>query len=110
MPKRGARRGSAFSTSHEPPGRSGARKSSHATQSRISAIRRPQAASQAPRDPRRDAERDFMKAFIARIVPSLREAAGFGRFVVRRWSEDRCPQIAGSLTYTTLLAMVPMLV
>jgi membrane protein len=33
---------------------------------------------------------------------------GFLRFVLRRWSEDRCPQIAGSLTYTTLLALVPM--
>src|SRR5579859_4282480 len=28
-------------------------------------------------------------------------------FVLRRWKEDRCPQIAGSLTYTTLLALVP---
>ena len=26
---------------------------------------------------------------------------------MRRWSEDRCPQIAGDLTYTTLLALVP---
>jgi membrane protein len=33
---------------------------------------------------------------------------GFLRYVWRRWSEDRCPQVAGSLTYTTLLAMVPM--
>ena len=33
---------------------------------------------------------------------------GFLRFVWRRWSEDRCPQIAGSLTYTTLLALVPI--
>jgi membrane protein len=33
---------------------------------------------------------------------------GFLRFVLKRWSDDRCPQIAGSLTYTTLLALVPM--
>ena len=33
---------------------------------------------------------------------------GFLRFVYRRWNDDRCPQIAGSLTYTTLLALVPM--
>ena len=26
----------------------------------------------------------------------------------RRWTEDRCPQIAASLTYTTLLALVPV--
>ena len=32
---------------------------------------------------------------------------GFLRFVLKRWSDDRCPQIAGSLTYTTLLALVP---
>ena len=38
----------------------------------------------------------------------LRDAAGFARFVLRRWNEDRCPQIAGSLAFTTLLALVPM--
>ena len=38
----------------------------------------------------------------------LIEIAGFLRFVLRRWSDDRCPQIAGSLTYTTLLALAPM--
>ena len=27
--------------------------------------------------------------------------------MLRRWSRDRCPQIAGSLAFTTLLAMVP---
>lgn len=26
----------------------------------------------------------------------------------RRWGEDRCPQVAASLTYTTLLALVPV--
>ena len=29
-------------------------------------------------------------------------------FTLRRWTEDRCPQMAGSLAFTTLLAMVPM--
>ncbi len=38
----------------------------------------------------------------------LRDAAGFLAFVLRRWREDRCPQIAGSLTFTTLLALVPL--
>ena len=38
----------------------------------------------------------------------LLDALGFLRFVLRRWSEDRCPQIAGSLTYTTLLAIAPV--
>jgi len=42
------------------------------------------------------------------VRQSLRDIAGFVRFVIRRWSEDRCPQIAGSLTYTTLLALVPL--
>jgi len=36
------------------------------------------------------------------------DAAGFARFVLRRWNEDRCPQIAGSLAFTTLLALVPI--
>lgn len=38
----------------------------------------------------------------------LRDTFGFLRFVLRRWADDRCPQIAGSLTYTTLLALAPM--
>lgn len=42
------------------------------------------------------------------MLAYLRNLAGFLRFVLRRWSEDRCPQIAGSLTYTTLLALVPV--
>src|SRR5258706_14873147 len=42
------------------------------------------------------------------IMRALINLPGFVRFVLRRWSEDRCPQIAGSLTYTTLLALVPV--
>lgn len=38
----------------------------------------------------------------------LRDPAGFLAFVFRRWQEDRCPQVAGSLTFTTLLALVPL--
>ena len=37
----------------------------------------------------------------------MKDIPSFLRFVLRRWQEDRCPQIAGSLTYTTLLALVP---
>jgi membrane protein len=37
----------------------------------------------------------------------LLDLYGFLRFVVKRWTEDRCPQIAGSLTFTTILALVP---
>jgi len=40
----------------------------------------------------------------------LLDVLGFMRFVLGRWTEDRCPQIAGSLTYTTLLALVPIFV
>ena len=39
---------------------------------------------------------------------TLRDLPAFVRFVLKRWSDDRCPQIAGSLTYTTLLAIVPI--
>ncbi|HZZ91324.1 MAG TPA: YihY family inner membrane protein [Usitatibacter sp.] len=40
----------------------------------------------------------------------LLELAGFLRFIWRRWNEDRCPQVAGALTYATLLALVPVFV
>ena len=42
------------------------------------------------------------------MIALIKDLAGFVRFVLRRWSEDRCPQMAGSLTYTTLLALAPM--
>lgn len=42
------------------------------------------------------------------VGASLSDVPGFLRFVWRRWNEDRCPQIAGSLTFTTLLALVPV--
>jgi uncharacterized BrkB/YihY/UPF0761 family membrane protein len=41
------------------------------------------------------------------VLQKLLDAFGFLRFVFRRWSEDRCPQIAAALTFTTLLALVP---
>ena len=37
----------------------------------------------------------------------MKDIPSFIGFVLRRWKEDRCPQVAGSLTYTTLLALVP---
>jgi membrane protein len=40
------------------------------------------------------------------ILPRL---FGFSRFVGRRLVADRCLQTAGSLTYTTLLALIPLL-
>jgi membrane protein len=41
-------------------------------------------------------------------MEKLFDLYGFLRFVVRRWQDDRCPLIAGSLTYTTILALAPM--
>lgn len=38
------------------------------------------------------------------------ELLSFLRFLARRFSEDRCIQIASSLTYTTLLSLVPLAV
>ena len=38
----------------------------------------------------------------------LRDCLGFLAFVSRRWREDRCPHVAASLTFTTLLALVPL--
>jgi membrane protein len=42
------------------------------------------------------------------VIHKLRDLLGFLRFVLRRWNDDRCPLIAGSLTYTTILALAPM--
>ncbi|HXF66410.1 MAG TPA: YihY family inner membrane protein [Burkholderiales bacterium] len=45
-------------------------------------------------------------------MPRLRKTLPlieFGRMVVRRFEEDRCLQIASSLTFTTLLAIVPII-
>ncbi|MEP7070071.1 MAG: YihY family inner membrane protein [Usitatibacter sp.] len=42
------------------------------------------------------------------MLRKLADTFGFLLFVLRRSREDRCPQIAGSLTYTTLLALVPI--
>ncbi len=39
----------------------------------------------------------------------LRQTFSYLRFVVRRFFDDRCLMIAGSLTYTSLLALVPVL-
>ena len=44
---------------------------------------------------------------IGRPLAFLQDLWGFTRFVLRRWSEDSCLQVAASLTYTTLLAIVP---
>ena len=38
----------------------------------------------------------------------LKQTAEYARFVSRRVAEDRCLMVAGSLTYTTLLALVPV--
>ena len=37
------------------------------------------------------------------------ELASFLRFAYERFNEDRCLQVAGSLTYTTLLSLVPLI-
>jgi membrane protein len=42
------------------------------------------------------------------VIDKLFDVYGFLRFVVRRWNDDRCPLVAGSLTYTTMLALAPM--
>lgn len=38
----------------------------------------------------------------------LKQTFDYARFVSRRFVEDRCLMVAGSLTYTTLLALVPV--
>ena len=38
----------------------------------------------------------------------LKKVWGFASFLLDRFNQDRCLQIAGSLTYTTLLSLVPL--
>lgn len=42
-------------------------------------------------------------------LPSWKKSLGFARFVARRFNEDRCAQVAASLTFTTLLSLVPLI-
>jgi membrane protein len=42
------------------------------------------------------------------VVRVAHDLGGFAVFVFRRFQQDRCLQIAGSLTYTTLLSLVPL--
>ncbi len=44
----------------------------------------------------------------ANAFPLLARISGFSRFVGRRLINDRCLETAGSLTFTTLLAVVPL--
>ncbi|QEY24332.1 YihY family inner membrane protein [Neisseria animalis] len=48
--------------------------------------------------------------FLSRLQELLQgKFFGFAVFVVRRFHEERVPQVAASLTFTTLLALVPVL-
>ena len=42
------------------------------------------------------------------MINKIARLLNFARFVLRRFGEDRCLQIASSLTYTTLLSLVPL--
>ena len=44
---------------------------------------------------------------ISPVLKRFFDFLAFLRYAFRRWGEDRCPQIAGSLAFTTLLALVP---
>ena len=46
---------------------------------------------------------------LARSRLALTQVLGFTGYCFRRFMADRCPQIAGSLSYSTLLATVPLL-
>ena len=49
-----------------------------------------------------------MKRANAATPPDAARLDGLARIVVRRFKEDRCMQVASSLTYTSLLAFVPI--
>src|SRR4030065_2254075 len=55
---------------------------------------------------------DFLASVIKRrlvMQKNLRDFLNFMRFIVMRFHQDRCIQIAASLTFTTLLSLVPLL-
>jgi membrane protein len=45
---------------------------------------------------------------LPRIDNALRRGSQFVRLVAARFADDRCVQVAGNLTFTTLLALVPL--
>ncbi|OFZ69596.1 MAG: hypothetical protein A2Z01_08150 [Betaproteobacteria bacterium RBG_16_58_11] len=42
-------------------------------------------------------------------LPNSRKILGFLRFVAYRFADDRCAQVASSLTFTTLLSLIPLI-
>jgi len=50
----------------------------------------------------------MIAAVVTKLLAFASSSLRFVPFVLRRWSEDRCPQIAGSLAFATVLALVPM--
>ncbi|MGQ0677444.1 MAG: YihY family inner membrane protein [Rhodospirillales bacterium] len=57
---------------------------------------------------RRLKNRDW-KALAGRAAPAAADGARLGVYAAGRFYRDRGPQVAASLTYTTLLSMVPLL-
>ena len=46
---------------------------------------------------------------MASLPEKISSYLGFARFVAERFYGDRCTQVASSLTYTTLLSLVPII-
>lgn len=42
-------------------------------------------------------------------LPDSRKLLGFLRFIAYRFADDRCAQVASSLTFTTLLSLIPLI-
>lgn len=49
------------------------------------------------------------QAMLGRAGPTIADGARLGVYAAGRFYRDRCPQVAASLTYTTLLSMVPLM-
>ena len=50
-----------------------------------------------------------MRHYLSLLIAFVFRVFGFMRFIVRRFQTDQCLQSAGSLTYTTLLSLVPLI-
>lgn len=51
---------------------------------------------------------EIFQSWLHAAVETIRRSVAYARFIGKRFAEDRCFTVAGSLTYTTLLAVIPL--
>jgi membrane protein len=51
---------------------------------------------------------EIFQSWLHAFMEMIRHAVAYAKFIGKRFAEDRCFTVAGSLTYTTLLAVIPL--